>query len=144
MLHLPPRCAILLARAENLDRVHRQHRHAAKPPGLAAEPEKPLEARPSHPRRSPRNATREVVESAAHTDAYRNTPSIPQAVDPQLLLWSAKSHEQDLRLVRTDQGHRFLVRRRIRRAGVRRDSQPWVLDPQALGEVVCYAWLGAK
>src|SRR5258708_10348869 len=141
MLPLPPRCAILLARAKTLDRVHRYHRHAAQPPGLAAQAEKPLEAGPSHPGRSPRNATREVVEGAAHTNAHGNTASILQAVDPQLLLWGAKSDEEDLCPVRPDQGDRFLVGRRIGRAGVSGNSQPSVFDPQPLGEFVRYTGL---
>src|SRR5258708_8569289 len=132
MLPLPPRCAILLARAKTLDRVHRYHRHAAQPPGLAAQPEKPLEAGPSHPGRSPRNATREVVEGAAHTNAHGNTASILQAVDPQLLLWGAKSDEEDLCPVLPDQPDRFLVGPRLARAAVSRTPQPWLFSPPPL------------
>ena len=43
------------------------------------QPVKPFEPRPSHPHRSPRYATRAVVERSAYADAPRNRDAVLRA-----------------------------------------------------------------
>src|SRR5450759_3308257 len=105
----PPRCAILLAAAENLDREDRQHGHPADPPRLVDEPVQPLETGPPHPQRCTRHATGEVVVCPADADCHGNTDAVLHPVYPQLLLRSAERDEQDLRLMSANQLQRLVV-----------------------------------
>src|SRR5216683_6552293 len=140
---VPPRCAILLARAENLDRIDRQHGHAAESPRLADQPVKPLETGPSHPYRRPPNAAREVIERSADADAHDWSKSIFQAVDPQLLLGGSESDQQDLRAVRAKQRQRLVVGGGIRRPRVRRDLELGMRGPQLRFHLGRDAWRSA-
>src|SRR5438270_10154294 len=114
---------MLLGRTENLDRVDRQHRHAADPPWLADETEQPLETGPSHPSRSARNAAGQEVEGPTHSDRNADSEPVAKPVDPQLLARRAVRDQEDLRAVLVNQLQRFGVICGIRSAGVRRYFQ---------------------
>src|SRR5258707_699128 len=144
MMPVPPRCAILLARAENLDRVDRQHGHAAESPWLADQPVKPLESGPSHPYRRPPDAAREVIECSADSDSDDWSQWTFQAVDPQLLLGGSESDQQDLCAVRANQRQGLVVGGGVRRPWVRRDLELGIRGPQLRCHLARDAWRSAQ
>src|SRR6266550_444623 len=105
--------AMLLAGPQNLDRVPRQHRHAADAPRLSGEPSEPLQAGPAHPFRRPRHAAGQVVERPADADRDRYTETLLEPVKPELLRGSSVGNEKDLRAVVVDPMHRLDVVGRI-------------------------------
>src|SRR2546430_11814978 len=119
--------AMLLAGPQNLDRVPRQHHHAADAPRLPGEPGEPFQAGPSHPFRRPRHAAGEVVERPADADRDRDAKPLLEPVKPELLSGSSIGDDKDLCAVVVDPMHRLDVVRSIARTTVRRELEPPVL-----------------
>src|SRR5437762_9668706 len=119
--------AMLLAGPQNLDRVPRQHRHAADAPRLPGEPAEPLQAGPPHPFRRPRHAAGEIVERPADADRDRYAETLLEPVKPELLSGSSIGDEKNLCAVVVDPMHRLDVVRSIGRTPVRRHLEALVL-----------------